>query len=276
MKRLYYFIKYGQIKHITLLTLILSLVFAIVIPPFGAEKSAEMMLAVLGILFGIVVGFFINDLWTRFEHIRENVSTEVSGLTTYFSFVKILASTSKKHMPFLKETKELISKYLIKFFHVEWHEYKKTDKEFDDIIDSLKDIPPLTTSKQSKTYNNMLPVLFKISTAREKLTMFGSDKLSKAEWGVVISLALTLLFALFSLKTKEITSIIFTWLLTFSIVMLLFVMRDLNNLKFGEDIISFEPYESIFDEMGEKRYYLKEDIESGRVKPPKGVKYKII
>jgi len=105
MRRIFHFIKYGHIKHITPLILVLSLLFAIAMPTFGAEKSAEMMLAVLGILFGIVVGFFINDLWTRFEHIRDNVSTEVSGLAMYYSFVKILASTSKKHEPFLKKNK---------------------------------------------------------------------------------------------------------------------------------------------------------------------------
>jgi len=57
--------------------------------------------------------------------------------------------------------------------------------------------------------------------------------------------------------------------------MLLLILRDLDNLNFGEESVSFEPYETIFDVIDKPRFYLKRDIESGQAVPPKDIKYRI-
>ncbi len=38
-------------------------------------------------------------------------------------------------------------------------------------------------------------------------------------------------------------------------------------------MVSFEPCETIFDVIEKPRFYLKKDIDSGRVKPPKNLEY---
>ena len=69
-------------------------------------------------------------------------------------------------------------------------------------------------------------------------------------------------------------SIFLTGALATSIVTLLLILRDLNDLSFGEETVSFEPYETIFDVIEKPRFYLKRDIQSGRIKPPKDKKYR--
>ena len=96
-----------------------------------------------------------------------------------------------------------------------------------------------------------------ISEAREKLVVTGNDKLKKGEWTVVLLLGGLLLISLFYVKTLEPVSIIFTAILASSIIILLLVMRDLNNLKFGEAVVSIEPYERVLDTIGKPRYYKK-------------------
>ena len=77
-------------------------------------------------LFAIIVGFFINDLWSRYQTIRENVAIEVSGLQTFYLFVKII-SHYPGHKKWAKEEQELIDEYVRKFFDVEWNNYGEID-----------------------------------------------------------------------------------------------------------------------------------------------------
>jgi len=254
--------------------LLASFTAAYIIPGAGKSDVVTTVLTVAGILFAICIGFFITDLWSRFENIRGSVAIEVSGLITYLHFVKILGEF-KAHRAFLKKQTELIDKYVKKFISVEWHDYQYTDPEFNAILDSLKEIKELKTNKESETYSAILSVLGFVSDARKKMTILGQDRLSKAEWTVVLSLSITLIFCLFYLKEPTTTSIVFTGLLTSVTLLLLLILQDLDNLSYGEETISFEPYERIFDVIGKPRFYLKKDVESKRITLPRDKEYRL-
>lgn len=263
-----------RVKHLLPVAVIFSFLAAHLISGIGPSELVTTILTITGILFAICIGFFITDLWSRFENIRANAAIEVSGLISYYQLAKILGS-SGRHRDFLKKQTELINSYVKRFITVEWHEYQNTDAEFNAIFDSVKDIKELKTNKESETYSTMLPVLISISEARKKMTVIGQDRLSKAEWLVVISLSATLIFCLFYLKEPNITSTIFTGLLTTVILLLLLILQDLDDLSYGEETVSFEPYERIFDAIGKPRFYLKKDIESKRISLPKGKEYRV-
>ena len=239
----------------------------------GKSKIIESTLGLVGLLFGILVGFFITDLWTRFQRIRENVAVEVSGLQTYYIFVKIMEHFPGHHH-WAERERELIDEYVKEFFKVEWTDYGKVDPYFNRIIESLKEVGELKTDNEIETYTNMLPLLNEVTTARERLFMYGKDKLSRAEWMVILALAGILLFSIFYLNTGSVSSIILSGSLTSAVITLLLVLRDLNNLSYGEEMVSFEPYETIFDVLEKPRFYRKEDIKSGRVKPPQNKSYR--
>lgn len=262
-----------KISRLLPIVLILSFLAAYFLPGGGESGMIETTLGVVGLLFAILVGFFVTDLWTRFQKIRENVAVEVSGLQTHYLFVKIM-NRFPGHQEWARKQRELIDEYVRKFFEVEWSNYGEVDPYFNKIIESLKDIGELKTNNETETYTNMLPLLNEVTTSREKLFMYGKDKLSKAEWTVISSLAGILLFSIFYLNTGHLSSILLTGALTSSVIILLLILRDLNNLSFGEEMISFEPYETIFDVIGKPRFYLKRDIASGRVKPPQDKEYR--
>lgn len=262
-----------KIKYLLPITLMLCFLVAYFLPIGGESRMVEGTLGATGLLFGILVGFFITDLWTRFQRIRDNVAVEVSGLQTYYLFVKIMKNFPG-HQKWSQKERELIDEYVRKFFEVEWTDYGKIDPYFNRIIESLKDIGELKTNNEIETYTNMLPLLNEVTTSREKLFMYGKDKLSKAEWTVIISLASILLFSIFYLNSGYLSSVILTGALSSAVVTLLLILRDLDNLSFGEEMVSFEPYETIFDVLGKPRFYLKRDIKSGRVKPKKDGKYR--
>ncbi len=238
------------------------------------SEGINAILGIVGLLFAILVGFFITDLWSRYQRIRENVAVEVSGLQTYYLFVQILGRFLH-HKEWAKKQQELIDKYIREFFYVEWSDYGKIDPYFNEIIKSLKEMKELKTNQENETYSNILPILNDITTSREKLFIYGKDKLSKMEWIVVLFLSAILIFSIFLIRTSDLPSLLLSGTLISTVIILLLILRDLNDLSFGEGMVSFEPYETIFDVIGKPRFYLKRDIKTGRVVPPKGIKYRV-
>jgi len=238
------------------------------------SEGINAILGIVGLLFAILVGFFITDLWSRYQRIRENVAVEVSGLQTYYLFVQVLGKSSH-HKEWAKKQQELIDKYIREFFYVEWSDYGKIDPYFNVIIESLKEMKELKTNQENETYSNILPILNEITTSREKLFIYGKDKLSKMEWIVVLFLSAILIFSIFLISTSALPSLVLSGTLISTVIILLLILRDLNDLSFGEGMVSFEPYETIFDVIGKSRFYLKRDIKTGRVVPPKGIKYRV-
>ncbi len=261
-------------KYLIIIVITISFLFVFFVPvEEKINEGVNNILGIVGLLFAILVGFFITDLWSRFQRIRENVAVEVSGLQTYYLFVQVLGKFPR-HKKWAKEQQELIDKYTKEFFYVEWSNYERIDPYFNEIIKSLKEIKELKTNKEVETYTNFLPLLNEVTTAREKLFMYGKDRLNKMEWMVILFLAAILIFSIFLVRTIDLSSLLLSGTLISTVIILLLILRDLNDLSFGEEMVSFEPYETIFDVIGKPRFYLEKDIKNGRVVPPKGLKYR--
>jgi len=268
------FLRRVKTKYLIVIVIAASFLSVFLLPTKAEiSEGINTILGIVGLLFAILVGFFITDLWSRFQKMRENVAVEVSGLQTYYLFVQILGKFLR-HKKWAEGQQELIDKYIREFFYVEWSDYGKIDSYFNEIIKSLKGIKELKTNKEVETYTNFLPLLNEITTAREKLFMYGKDKLNKMEWIVVLFLSVILVFSIFTIRTSDLSSLFLSGTLISTVIILLLIIRDLNDLSFGEEMVSFEPYETIFDVIGKPRFYLKRDIKNGRVVPPKGIKYR--
>jgi len=268
------FLRKIKSKYLVTIVILLSFISVFVVPiNSGTSEHISTILGVVGLLFAILIGFFITDLWSRFQRIREGVAVEVSGLQTYYLFVQILGKYPQ-HKKWARQQQELIDKYVREFFYVEWSDYGKIDPYFNAIITSLRDVEEVKTNHETETYTNLLPLLNEVTTSREKLFMFGKDKLNKLEWAVILFLTLILIFSIFMVRTLTLSSLFLSGTLISTVVILLLILRDLDDLSFGEDMVSFEPYETIFDVIGKPRFYLKKDIKNGRVVPPKDIKYR--
>ncbi len=256
------------------LIVIVCFILAFILPTGRDNEAIKTILTITGILYGVIVGFFITYLWNRLERMREFVNTEVSNLSTYYLLSEDLVAYSGEQK-WLEKQRELIDRYVIEFTKVEWVDYHKTDPYFNKIIASLREVPPIKTPNEREIYNQMTRILVDTTTARENLFNLGRIKLTKSQWLVLLFLAVILFFAIFYLKTPEIFSIIITAVLAVIDVILLFILYDLNSLTYGETIINFEPYQRVLDAIGKPRFYLKKDIKSGRIVPAKNKEYRI-
>ena len=242
-------------RYTLIILIVISFVAAFLFPGVGENETIQTSITFIGILFGIIVGFFITDLYARYQGIRGNAASDSSALTTFWTFSEILGQ-SKKNKAWLETVREAIYNYVLKFMPLPWHRYSETEPEFNALTNTFKTLT-YETDKENETYSNILNVSNGHSDAREKLVMFGRDKLSWGEWLVVTFLGALLLWSLFYVKDSSFVSFVFTGAICSAILMLLFVLKDLNNLDFGENAISIEPYERVLDAIGKPRYYAK-------------------
>ncbi len=246
-----------NVKHILILLIVLSFLAAYYIPGGKGDVIDGNSIGFLGILFGIIVGFFIADLYSRYQGIRENSAIDSSSLSEFYFMASIIGENAK-NKKWLKDIERKINNYIKKFMPLPWDKYSETEKEFGEIGKSLKELK-YTSDKDGDTYSNLLQLHAHHSDAREKLVSYGKDKLSWGEWLVILFLGSLLLWSLFYIKEPSIVSIIFTGAVTSAILLLLFVIKDLNNLNFGESSISIEPYERVLDAIGKPRYFKRKE-----------------
>lgn len=242
-----------KIKHLLFFAIIVSFLASFLFPGIRNDPRVENSVTFIGILFGIIVGFFIADLYQRYQGIRDNAGTDSSCLSTFYFFATILAKETK-NKKWLSDVKKRIKKYIYKFMPLQWEHYSETEKEFADLGKSLEELK-YSGDKANETYSNILNVYNQHSEARENLVMFGKDKLSWGEWLITFLLGGLLLASLFYIKDASLTSTLFTGAITSAVLILFIVLRDLNNLNFGEDAVSIEPYERVLDAIGKPRYF---------------------
>lgn len=165
-----------KIKHLLVIAILVSFLASYFFPGVGDDPRVQNLITFIGILFGIIVGFFIADLYSRYQGIRDNAGTDSSCLSTFYFFATILAKETK-NKKWLSDVEERIHNYIKKFMPLPWERYSETEKEFVDLGKSLEELK-YSGDKANETYSNILNVYNQHSEARENLVMFGKDKLS--------------------------------------------------------------------------------------------------
>lgn len=260
------YIKKMRVHHHGLWILAVALIAASVLPGGGEDPAVRTILTFVGTLFGLITGFSLTDLWKRFQRMRELVAKETSSLTNYFFLAKLLGNWPQ-NKAWAEKQVELIDRYLLAWIPAEWHEYHKADLQWKAIRDSIFELKDkVEKGMQGQVFSRLLHSVMVTNEAREELNVLGKNKLSLGLWSVLLSLAGVFLFTLFYLKSADLPSVLFTAILATVVIVLLLAMRDLNNLRFGEEIVSFEPYERVLDAIGKPRFYPRAAVEEGRIK----------
>jgi len=126
-------------------------------------------------------------------------------------------------------------------------------------------------AKKSHLFSSLLENLSKIEENRNKSSVLLREKLTKGQWSILFFLAGIILFSIFYLRSGEIYSHIITVLLSTVLILIILVLRDLQNLRLaGGQMIMEESGQEVLEFMGLKRYYNHRYI--SEVEVPKRVK----
>jgi hypothetical protein len=262
--------KYINSIKASIVALIVFCILTFVVSGSGPSESIKIILTVSTFLFAILVGFFISRLNSRYDKILEFTAVEDGYWLAIYQNAKLIDATLAKNV------RDLIDKYYIIAYDFEPGEcYKFNSKYFLAVYQQFHKVAREGT-KFMKVLNDSMNMLANIEINRKKSSILISEKLTKGQWAVLLSLAAIILSCLFSLKEQAFHSQVVTVLLSTILVMVLFMLRDLQNLIIMGKLSVEESGQEIFDYLGKPRYFNKKWKDKGISKiPSNGKKFRL-
>ena len=236
-------------------------------PPFPFVEGSELILTVSTFVFAIISGFFLSRLNSRFDEIRANVVEEDALWLSLYETASLLGDSVQRKIA------ELMDAYYIISYDFDLGKYYKANAKYiDGIYHVLRDLENLDTEQRGGAYEQILSLLGGIEEKRNFASESVRLRLSVGQWGVLVVLAVVVVLSIYANPS---TSFYFSFvgvLFSTSIVMVLLIMRDLENFRLGGQAQVVESGQEVFEAMGKMRYYPKSFLESGLMKVPKEVK----
>lgn len=225
----------------TILVLLLFFILSIFVPSVGTiESLVNTILTVTSILFGLLVGFFISVLWSRFSRLRTASSVWSSNLVNLL----ILMESFFKDKKFKKEFVSKFDKYIKSAIEASFEKTEKTDKAFRDIFYAMKNVK-MKNNKEKLIFDKSINLYNYASQAREEMIFVGKEKLFVVEWFILISLSSLIIISLFLLKTNTIISTIMTTLFPTIVILAVLIVYNLNEMKWSRSLLDTEPEDRV-------------------------------
>lgn len=232
----------------------------------GPSDDVEITLTVSTFLFAILAGFFISRLSQRFDKLRQFVATEDAYWLSLYKTCVLMDKT------FAEKVRELIDKYYIVWYDLSiGNAYKETAPFIHGVYDLLYEYRALKGDNTESVYDEIVIYLSNLEEQRNRASILNLEKMTKGQWAVLLSLAGIIIFCVYFLKSDALYSQIIAVLLSTVLVLVLLIMRDLQNLMLGGKQCLDESGEEIFDFMGKQRYYHQMWIEKGITVVPEHV-----
>lgn len=249
------------------ISLILFVVAVLLFEGKGGEiNDVEWILTISTFLFAILAGFFISRAVARLGEIRKNIGAEDALFLSLYKTAQGVGGGAEKKIV------DLIDKYyVITYDNDTSNYYKPTIPYFLRIWDG---VAKLRKGNIPSSYEQqLLVILANIESCRNLTSTIDKEKVGKGQWIILFILSMIILICLFYIKTGTIFSNVTTVLLSTSLVMILLILRDLQNLKFGEADLSLEESgQEVLEVMGKLRYYNQKYFQMRSRKIPKNVK----
>lgn len=244
---------------------ILAVIF---VPAHEHLQNIELILTVSTFLFAILSGFFISRLNSRYDKIISFFCDEDSYWLSFYRSSLVVGGK------FVDKIRDEIDKYYITAFDSDIgnYYYKQTIVNLQNIYKEFYKLKLPNSSRAESTFQNMLNYLMEIEKNRNQSSVLTRERLTAGYWLVLLLLASIIVFCMFFLDLPQPYSQILTVLLSTVLVLVLLLIRDLQNLKLGGYALSFESGQEVFECIGKLRYYPQFLIKEGIVDVPKNVK----
>ncbi len=121
----------------------------------------------------------------------------------------------------------------------------------------------------------MVRILIETTKNRKQVEALVRRSMLRFEWAILLTLLAVILFCLFSLNNGTAVSIITTTLLSSAAITLVFVLKDLDSLRWKEEYGIWDPLGDLFLELDLLPYYPKTVLDTGRTRLKKGQKVRI-
>lgn len=241
---------------------------AILVKGGSVSNQLENLFSVSSFLFGIYVAFSISNNLGKSSKINETLKAD-AGIWLF-----VYKSSDLFGAPVKKKVQGLIDAYFIEQIDYFLKDFKYSNKSFFKLFDFLLKLKPETDSEKA-LYGVYAASMSESVKNRKMVETLVRERMSRFEWLSIISLLSVILFFVFYINDGSLISIVSSILLATSAVVLVFVLRDLDNLQWKEQVWIWNQLEALFYEFDLLPYYPKDVVGSGRVVPAKGQKIRL-
>lgn len=243
-----------------LIALIIFFLIAYFVPGRGKDEFITLLLSITSFMFAIFLAFSTANRHSRLTSIRERLRNGDALILSIYNLSKIFGKKISD------KCRKIIDDDLIIQIDYELVDYDKSTSKFLELYTFISKIKAKVKS-QSFAKDHMLYNIDDYMKNRKEITYRVRDKMYSFEWISLITLCGIILFCLFYVNNGSIISIITIPLLSTCLVLLLFVLKELNNLSWQEKEWVWFPLADLFKELGLLPYFPEDIFLSGMIKP---------
>lgn len=146
----------------------------------------------LGILFGLLVTFFISNAVARYNNLSDAVSIELNKLRRIHHLARAF-SRSENQIPWFDLVREAIESYLHAFEVLPFQKYDDTNEMFRRITQQLYGFDKIVSKKGELLFAELMTISGQATEARQKIHALRTERMSVWSWGALLSIAVTLI-----------------------------------------------------------------------------------
>jgi hypothetical protein len=253
------------IKSTAFLTVTFAILFFLVVILLPGENVEPLYAGAAAGIFSIFTGFSISSASSRLGRINELLKSEnAHNLVTYY----MVGQFGKKTQD---QMRAMIDNYLMSQIDNRLEDFDRSSQEFKMIREYVMNLE-FSTPKQEKAYAEMVQNLNKQTLNRSQIETMLGGRVSGYEWASIIFLLILVVFTAHSMSDGTIVRAIFVTILATASVLLVLVLRDTNNLKWGKNDWTWAPLRRLFQNLDLIPYFPSNNLHE--VKFEKGEKFR--
>ncbi len=240
------------------------------LPSHGEREGVEITLTVSTFLLAILAGFFMSRLNARYDEMRNLISDQDAMWLSMYETSELFGKR------FANKMRALIDQYYIvdyDFFlggyHIGYKESAPVLEEIWHLVDSVKSKEPQIA------VDAMITDLTTIEGLRNALSALSTEKMNLGQWLIMILLSFVILLSLYFFGLAGLFFQITSIMLATVLVLILLIMRDLQNFMLGGHPLMVESGQEVLEAIGLPRYYHQRFLDAGMVQVPKNIEYRI-
>lgn len=196
----------------------------------------------LGIIFGLLVAFFISNAVYRYNKLSDNVAVELNKLRRIHHLARAF-SRSENQIPWFDLVREAIESYLHAFEVIPFQRYDETNEMFRRITQQLYGFDKINSDKGKLLFAELMTISGQATEARQQIHGLRNERMNVWSWGVLIVIggglcALALISYGDDLMNRYIAAgVVAVVLLLLDFVYMSDTMKVLDNKKFTKKYV---------------------------------------
>ncbi len=261
---------YFDIAEGMIVATIIFVALAVFLPTSDLIPHADLIFSAATFLFGIASAYYVANRHDRYTQLRSNLAQESASLISLYDASAVLGQE------FSTKVANAIANYMAETYKYQLENFViGSQNEYDRIVDLAPLIEPQMAS-QHVGADKFMESLLSLNTIREQIFVLGQDKLTWFDWMSMYTLSFLIFISLFSIGFESHVVRMIAVMLSLTLTLILFIIRDLDNMHRNEKLLIYGTYDRVFDKMKKPRVYLKSDIDNGTITPVTHKQYRTI